>query len=279
MAMLTRAARRLSRLVRRKSEIFTLGSSLSDNQFYTQACLDAASNYARFNCFRRHPDYCQILEQLDHNWGLAYWKEIQAMPALAQHMELFRANDQVGGPLLHEFDGLGSFSPTTLRYVKILGDLQRLFGSLDGLYVHEIGVGYGGQCRVIQAAERLASYTLIDLQPALALAQRYLEHFPLAAPIHLVPMNELKPVSTDFVISNYAFSELRREVQDLYLQRVICKAARGYMILNQINPDDYNSYSIDELLAVIPGSRLVEEVPLTFPGNALLIWGFRPEAL
>ena len=201
------------------------------------------------------------------------------MPALAQSMERFRANDLVGGPLLYSFEGLGLFSPTTLRYVKVLGDLQRLFGPLDGMRVHEIGVGYGGQCRVIQAAEVLRSYTLIDLQPALALAQRYLEHFPLAAPIDLVPMNELKPVCTDLVISNYAFSELRREVQDLYLQRIISKAARGYMILNQINPETYNSYSCQELLAAIPGSRLVEEVPLSFPGNALLIWGFSPEAL
>ena len=276
--MIKRWPSRLLRRLRRGRLVSVLGSSLSDNQRYPQACLDAALSYERFNAFRRNPDYQQILEQLGPDWGEAYWQAIRAMPALAAGMERFRANDQVGGPILYNFEGIGPFSPTTLRYVKVLGDLQRLFGPLAGLHIHEIGVGYGGQCRVIQASERPASYTLIDLQPALALCQRYLEQFCLTAPVRFRSMNELEESSSDLVISNYAFSELRRDVQDLYLTRVIRQARRGYMTLNRINPDDFDSYSYEELLATIPGSRLEPEIPLTHPGNAVLIWGFNPGA-
>jgi len=266
--------KRLIKRLRRHTPIRDLGSSLSDNQFYPQACLNAASDYRQFNTFRRNPDYCQILEQLGQDWGEAYWREIQKRPHLIADIEKFRANDLPGGPLTFPYSSIGLFSPTTLRYIKILGDLQYLFGSLAGLTIHEIGVGYGGQCRVIQAVEQPASYTLIDLQPALALSQRYLDHFALPGPVCYKTMNELQHSESDLVISNYAFSELRRDIQDIYLSRLIKKAKRGYMLLNQINPESFDSYSYPELLAAIPGARLVDEVPLTYSGNALLIWGF-----
>ena len=194
-------------------------------------------------------------------------------------MQRFSANDLVGGAILHYFEPIGSFSPTTLRYVKVLGDLQCLFGTLGGLHIHEIGVGYGGQCRVIQVAgQPQASYTLIDLQPALALTQRYLEQFCLEAPVRFLSMNEVAGCTPDLVISNYAFSELRREVQELYLSRVIRNAKRGYLTLNRINPDSFDSFSYEELLATIPGSRLVAEMPLTHPDNAVLIWGWNDDS-
>jgi hypothetical protein len=200
-------------------------------------------------------------------------RKSKKIPYLVQGIEKFRANDLPGSPLVYHYDGIGQLSPTTLRYIKILGDLQNLFGSLGGMRIHEIGVGYGGQCRVIQAAEQPALYTLIDLQPALALAQRYLDHFALAFPVAYITMNELQPCTSDLVISNYAFSELRRDIQEIYLSRLIQHSKRGYMLLSKINPDDFNSCSYDELVAAIPGSRLLREEPLTYPGNALLVWG------
>jgi hypothetical protein len=45
------------------------------------------------------------------------------------------------------------------------------------------------------------------------------------------------------------------------------------MFLNNINPDDTNSCSYDELVAVIPGLRLLRDEPLTYPHNSLLVWG------
>lgn len=268
---------RLLKRLRRRKLVPALGSSLSDNQRYPQACLEAALSYECFNQFRRNLDYQQILEQLGADWGEAYWQEIRAMPALAGDMEHFRANDQVGGAILHDFEEIGFFNPTTLWYVRVLGDLKRLFDSLTGLHIHEIGVGYGGQCRAIQAAEPPASYTLIDLQTALALTQRYLEQFCLAAPVRFLSMNELEACQTDLVISSYAFSEPRRDAQELYLLHVVCRARQGHMTLNWINPAGFDYYSYEELITAIPGSQLIPETPLTHPGNAVLIRGSTPQ--
>src|SRR5438876_1073823 len=82
----------------------------------------------------------------------------------------FRRNDNCGSPRTHDFGGdIGPMAPTTLRYIKILSDLETWFGSLGGKRVVEIGGGYGGQCAVIKTRFRVSSYTLIDLQPVLSL--------------------------------------------------------------------------------------------------------------
>ena len=69
-------------------------------------------------------------------------------------------------------------SPTTLRYLKVANDLETLFSSLDGLRICEIGVGYGGQCRVLDAMFAVKSYTLVDLRPVLELASVSLVSLP-----------------------------------------------------------------------------------------------------
>src|SRR5712675_2935129 len=68
-----------------------------------------------------------------------------------------------------------SVAPQTVRYVKVMQDLELLFGPLDGLSIAEIGCGFGGQCAVIAKRYKFARYTLIDLADPLRLSQRYLE--------------------------------------------------------------------------------------------------------
>ena len=77
----------------------------------------------------------------------------------------------------------------------------------------------------------------------------------------------------DLVISNYAFSELRREVQDMYLEKIILRSKRGYITWNSISLKNFGGYSVNELLAKIPGSIRIDERPLTDPDNCIIIWG------
>jgi len=73
-------------------------------------------------------------------------------------MHLFEANDHVGDPERYLYDKL-LISPSTLRYCKVFSDLVNLFTSLDGYSICEIGGGYGGQCRIIDAGSPLNEYT------------------------------------------------------------------------------------------------------------------------
>lgn len=250
-----------------------LSTSLSDNQRYPQACLDAVNDYAVFNNFRRLPDYNAILEHVNEAEGAEYLQLVAEDKALLAAIDEFRANDDWGNPRVYDYPEVGLISPTTLRYIKVLGDLKRHFDSLDNLRIAEIGVGYGGQCRVINAYYSPAEYTLIDIQPALALAQRYLDNYILYSRASYQTMNELAEANYDLVISNYAFTELPRTIQEVYFRKVIAPSRRGYITYNQITPPEFNSFTADELLGMLPGSQRHDEVPLTHPDNCILVWG------
>ncbi len=250
-----------------------ISTSLSDNQAYPQVCLDASNNYNFFNSFRRNSVYNQILEHVSEIQGQQYLDLISKDGDLIKLMDLFAANDDYGNPRVFAYPIIGKFSPSTLRYVKVLADLKFHFHKIDDLSICEIGVGYGGQCRVINAFCAPSYYFLIDIQPALALAQRYLGNYITQSILKFKTMNELPPRDFDLVISNYAFTELPRAIQDVYLQKVILRSKRGYITFNDINPTNFNSYKLSELVSMIPGAKVFAEEPLTHPKNCIIVWG------
>ncbi len=99
---------------------------------------------------------------------------LQNDPNLIPLFDKFRENDLIGDPVCFDYGEYGKFSPTTLRYIKIASDLKQQFGDLSQLHIVEIGGGYGGQCKALSDLTGFASYTLIDLPEALALARKYL---------------------------------------------------------------------------------------------------------
>jgi phospholipid N-methyltransferase len=274
-SLFNKLARKLSRNAQANLPLDKrLVTSITDNQRYPQVCIDASNNYNCFNSFRRNHSYVETLEHVTYDEGVAYLAQIRKRPNVFSRLPAIARNDDYGSPILHHYeDVIVPISPTTLRYAKVLCDLTDLFGSIDGLHVAEIGVGYGGQCRAINAISRPASYTLIDLQPALQLAQRYLDHYILGSTLRYLTLNQLAPQKYDLFMSNYALTELTREVQDAYLEKVVLGSSRGYITYNQISPDHFRSYSVDELLEIIPGSVRFDEIPLTHPDNCIIAWG------
>lgn len=250
-----------------------ISTSISDNQIYPQVCLDAANDYRLFNQFRQNRIYNQILEHVTEKEGATYLELISRDQELMAGMEKFRENDLHGTPRVYQYPHVGTVSPSTLRYVKVLSDLKNLFKSLDGLSICEIGVGYGGQCRIINAQYIPASYRLVDIKPALLLAQRYLDNYAIKSTLSYLTMNELEKNNYDLVISNYAFTELPRSIQEIYLEKIIVNSCRGYITYNDINPAEFKSYKKEELIKVIHGSRTIDEVPLTHPNNCIIVWG------
>ena len=70
--------------------------------------------------------------------------------------------------------------------------------SMKLIQLLKIGVNYGGLCRLISPKLQLGGKI------------KFVDGLHLYIEIH-----------SDLVISNYAFSELKREVQDMYLEKVI----------------------------------------------------------
>ena len=245
--------------------------SLSENGEYPQVCMKAVNDDIFFDTFGSNASYNRILEHVDYIQGKAYIKEIDNVDLINK----FKSNDLYGGPTLCEFDDIGRISPTTLRYVKVLKDLMSHFTNLNMFDVVEIGVGYGGQCNIVNHMFNLKSYKLIDIEEALSVSKKYLSFFSSFEKLEFCNMSDIKQQDNnyDLVISNYAFSELNRELQDFYLDKVIRRSKRGYITFNDINPDSFNSYSRDDLLKIIPGSKFISEVPLTHENNSIILWG------
>ncbi|TLD81976.1 hypothetical protein LS68_002895 [Helicobacter sp. MIT 05-5293] len=74
-------------------------------------------------------------------------------------------------------------------------------------------------------------------------------------------------------ISNYAFSELNREIQDLYAHHLIANAQKGYITYNDISPQELRSYKIEEYPKLIGKEiQILEEIPNSHIYNKIIIW-------
>jgi hypothetical protein len=129
----------------------------------------------------------------------------------------------------------------------------------------EIGGGYGGQCAIISRFFNPALYTIVDLEPCLKLTRRYLDSLGIHG-VNYVTMRELDETYTkggfDLVISNYAFSELSRSVQDEYVSKIISGASRGYFLCNfSTHTWEKEQYSEYEMMNLRPDSFVFKKYP------------------
>lgn len=245
-------------------------TSISDTSQYTAICRAAQSDDAAFRDFKRHPAYTEILEHVSFDLGRRYLQIIEASyPFLLPYFDRFKINDQLGNPITFDYGKYGKFSPTTLRYIKILGDIITKFGLTQATSIVEIGGGYGGQCVVINQYIKPSAYVIYDLPDVVGLQKKYLGKLAVEADAR----SAITPCNFDLCISNYAFSECDKPVQDQYLDGVISKSRCGYMLCNFVS-DLFNlrSHTAAELLGRIAGSNQEEETPFVFKGNKLIWW-------
>lgn len=242
---------------------------------YPAFCRRAARDETVFASFKREPTYVKVLEHVTCDEGSRYLRRLlEQSPELESALPAFRENDRLGSPLTCDYGTYGAFSPTTLRYAKVLSDLVTCFGPLDGMRIVEIGGGYGGQCFVTSLVGKPAMYTLVDLDSVLDLQEVYLRRLGVRG-VRFVPWYRVSRRDTyDLVISNYAFSECTRETQEMYVDRVLRSSARGYVTYNWAAPDWTGTpYSREELVAAVPASRFESPTPQLIPTEELWLWG------
>ena len=264
-------------------------TSMSDDDAYPALCYAASVDDCYFRDFRRNFIYNRILEHVTQELGQEYLDVIlrRERPKFSRReWDEFCKNDLYGNPrkFPYEIKGDGhtrKVSPTTLRYIKVLQDIMMLFDTKQIETAAEIGVGYGGECRILTSClTGIRKYYLFDLPEVLGLAEKYLAKFPGHAEI--VPVDGTKieveeDGGYDLVISNYAFSELARELQDIYLEKVILRARAGYITWNTLSYDVMDGYSVEELLDKIPGSYVVEGEPFTHDKNCIILFSNKQE--
>lgn len=223
---------------------------------YDKFCSKAAEDDELFKTFKQNPVYKQILEHVTREQGQKYFPFI--------HTKLLNIiDDNIGSPVKEKYS-FGTYSPTTLRYLSIATDIYDIFGfsALADKSVVEIGAGYGGQFLILDKIFNFDFYSFVDLPGASKLIKKYISNFKY----NTLNISFGIPSSIDFVISNYAFSELSRDIQEIYLKSIILPSKMGYMILNT-----EQGYSYQELLDIIPNSTIEKNKPF-FGRNYQLVW-------
>lgn len=243
-----------------------MSTSTSDNNIYPKFCEHAATDENVFKTFRTSSEYNVILEHVTEHEGLHYYHQITANKKILSILEKFKVNDIHGSPNISNYE-FGSYSPTTLRYAKVLSDLSQI--NLEGIDIVEIGAGYGGQYTVLRQYATPKSYTFIDLPEVLKLQKKYIESNNLDdIELNFYSYTSLPKISADLVISNYALSECIKSIQDLYIEKVINNCKKGYITHN-----NFEGYTHEEFKTkVFHDVKQHAEIPCTGPNNVLLTW-------
>ena len=248
--------------------------SISDRTDYKSVCREASENDRAFSTFKNNFSYVAILEHVNTEQGLLYLSYLEKnFPEYINYLDRFKENDKYGSPRTSEYPGIGCISPTTLRYVKVLSDIKELMGDLTGKKIVEIGSGYGGQCFILSQFYQDLDYSLIDMDEVLPLNKKYLDR--LKTSHRTISLEEVKDLNEDFdlVISNYAYSEVDKELQNLYWEKVIKRSKNGYFTLNFVSDVfGIKSYNLDEIMSIFSekNPQLLEENPKTFENNIIL---------
>lgn len=136
----------------------------------------------------------------------------------------FSPNDAIGDPNLFNI-GNGKYSPGTLRFMKVVGDIEKNFTDVNKIV--EIGSGYGGQSFVYHMFKN-PEYTCIDIPETLTLAKAY--HNAVGyKDCNYLDSDNITIASYDLCISDYAVSELDADGIDFYIDNVLSKCKSAYI--------------------------------------------------
>ena len=200
---------------------------------YITICEEASKNDDVFLSFKQNPRYTPILEHVPPEQGLEYIKTIEQYDIDQELILKFKENDKYGGANLIDYgEPFGRVSPSTLRYIQNALDIAYFFGEGEIKKIVEIGGGYGGLCKTINCLCDFEEYHIYDLESSGKLQKKYLSNFDISEKVFFHSTVE-KIENVDLVISNYAYSELSAEYQELYYDAVIKNSNKVYMILNK----------------------------------------------
>lgn len=243
---------------------------------YRTMCWKAATNPYFFQNFRSLSEFSHAME-LTEGGAFANYLLSQASPPIMSRLNDFRKLESFGNPRRTNYPKLGSFSATTLRYIAVADELGKLFTLPKNPKIVEIGSGFGGECYILSQLIQWSKYYSYDLPEPTALLEKMMKALNVENVVCLRTFEDLPEDKVDLLISNYAFSECDKETQMDYLERIVVKADRGYMICNQTSEIyGIQSLSPHELIQLLDERgmhpQIYDELVPTFQGNLLIVW-------
>ena len=166
--------------------------------------------------------------------GLMFFNWIkEKYPHLQNHFDKFRENDKIGNPPIYTYDEEEKFSPNTLRYIRVFGEIQEHFGSLDNKNIIEIGPGYGGLCKIISCVDKFESYSFVDCPEAIGVCKRYMNEMEINNTMFYADDDDIPSNKEyDLVIADSSLSEMSAWGFDYYLENILMKSKNAYLAMN-----------------------------------------------
>ena len=149
--------------------------------------------------------------------------------------------DSFGSPTAHRFSNGSLTIKCSDSILPPLYDLTKLaenFGSLpSNLNILEIGCGFGIETKIFHDLVGYKSYTHVDLPDMLKLQSVYLSHFNIPNVKYINPSEDMKSVKGeyDLFLSNFAFTEISKDIQKFYFDSLITKCRMG-IVLGKMAP-------------------------------------------
>jgi len=238
---------------------------------YTNSLKQAAEDDIVFNFFRREPGVREIVEGVPDCVGFGYHAKLKETEFFKNNLEKIQQNDKVGSPRQFLIDGQ-PWASTTLRYAWNVLDMSLNGVQLDYADVVEVGGGYGGLARMIHAFHTPKSYTIVDLPEALALAKRFLEAYDIVNVNYVSCLEYGENLPIDTFISNYALTELTRNVQAGYIDKLMHRAKCGYVTYNSQPRNADHQYSLAELQDSVSGESRIQQEDVKKSEYQVLVW-------
>lgn len=228
--------------------------SVSGTMDWPRACAALANGTWTSKNFRKTHAVRQVVETLGPVDGRYFSKWIRDNAPEYLTDRRVAAIDAWGDPIRWPAALLGTprtFSPTTLRFLAHALWLKREGFVKEGGTVVEIGVGFGGLAAMNAIVSR-ATTIMIDLPPVIDAAMLQMNELGLGK---FASIDHAKAADHDACfISNYAFTELSRDMQDTYADQFIRHSHRGVILSNASvfagHMQSRNNDQIVELLAI-----------------------------
>lgn len=254
--------------------------SRSSNKNYPKYCKIASEDDFVFQNFRNNRSYTSVLEHVSPELSIKYYQALKNLNYSDDYIySICKILDQPGNPKkIKVSDSIDELTGSSLRYLYTGLDIKSKLNITEKIKVVEIGAGYGGQSVILDKILNIENYLFVDLKEVNLLINRFLNNFKVNFNYSFKTLeNDFRnDFEFDLIISNYAFSELPRNLQNFALNKIIKQSKSGYMIINSHNLEKnfflkrYNFYTIDELKEIIPNLLILEENPQSHKNNKLL---------
>lgn len=195
--------------------------------------------------FKSNSQYCGILEHVSYELGIKYLKliETEFTDITIDHIRTFiDLNDKYGIPKKFNYSFMNTTittSPTTIRYIYHSLVILNYYKNTSCENIVEVGCGYGGLCLAINFFSqilyiKIKEYNLIDLPEPCKLIKGYLDlhkdNIHTDIKIHLSETyGENITTPNLFFISNYCYTEIDKEYNKMYSEKILSKTSNGFI--------------------------------------------------